>query len=406
MGEFWYRAATLDGETLTGVLAARSEQEVRQHLETEGLVLLSTGERSGWYQFRGGGRPSNKNLLTLTRELGSLIRAGMPIAEAIEALIEEERADSGSSRRQSQSGSLLRRILREVREGQTLSGALENRRGSFPELYIHTVRAGERSGQLGASLMRLAEHLQQVEELRQKVVGSLLYPAVLTAVSLGVLAFLGGYVVPSFALILEDTHARLPWATQVVLAASDFLRSYGGLLAVSLVFLALGAAAYRRTAGGHLRTDGWLLATPVIGRVIRQQATIVFCRNLKTLLEGGIPLVGALDISTASVSNRALSAALSAASDTVRQGGALHTGLLGVPDFPRKAARMIHVAEKSGELDEMLSHVASLYESEVNSRLLAFTKLLEPVLMLLMGTAVAFILVAMFLPILELAGTL
>lgn len=393
---FVCRYGTPDGRVLTEVQAGSDAESVRRELERRGCHIFEVKPKG--FHFDLGSlldRRSRKKLplrefLAFNQELAALLRAGLPILQALDLMLERMEHP------------VLRDVLTEVREkvksGAELSDAFEQMGDLFPPIYSSSLRAGERSGELEQVLRRFMRYLRLVLEARKKVISALVYPSVLVGLSGAMLLVMAIYVVPNFAKFYGDLDAELPAITQVTLSISYFLRDHIVAIAVTLLVLALGLRTWIRSGAGRRLFDRFKLGVPLLGTIFHRFALSEFCRSLSTLLAGGIPLPSALETSTAAVGNRFVSEQLEPAIRDVREGSSFHRALERTEAFPNMAIDMIKVGESTGSLDEMLTSVADYFDEFVETRVERLLALVEPAMLVIMGILIALLLVSIYLP--------
>ncbi len=396
MGAYEYRAITATGRTERGVRQGDSPRQVRQMLRDAGLVPLSvkaigtTNGRQGGFARRGFSR---REIAMLTRQLSSLLRAGLPLVEALAAV-----ASEGSARESRVLGAMRARLV----EGQSLASALAAEPRYFPPMYTAAVAAGERSGKLERVLDRLATHLEARESLGRDVGMALLYPVLLVVVALAVVGGLVTYVVPRVVEVFTRLDAALPLATRILIGTSDFLRQHGIWL-----LLALGVSAfiaYRLVQQERYRRPAqrFLLHTPLIGMLLRAQETAHVARTLAMLLASAVPLVEALRATSKVVTTVVFRDALLTAARQVSEGQSLHRALAQSGLLPPVTLRLIASGERSGELAALLDQAAGIHERQLAGALGVISGVLQPALIIVVGALVLFIVLAIMLPILDL----
>ncbi len=398
MPAFEYQALDQNGRTHKGVLQGDTPKAVRQSLRDQGWVPLEVSEvheqapRREFKEIFGRGI-SSADLSILTRQWATLVRAGLPLDEALSALAEQ----SGDAR--------ARRMLVAVRsklmEGRTLADCLGEFPESFPELYRSAVSAGEQSGKLSRVLERLAGFLEERRELGQRVIAALIYPVLLSLVAFGIISGLLGYVVPQVVGVFEQLQQTLPWPTRMLLAMSAALR-FGGVWA--LIALIGAAIAFRLALSRPAFRSRWhalLMRIPLIGKLLKAQDTARFARTLSIATAASVPLLEALRLAAATLSLLPLREAVVAAIARVREGGTLSRALAESGRFPPLLTRLVGSGEKSGELEPMLDHAAELQEKQVQGAVSALVAVLEPLLIVVMGGIVLFMVLAILLPIFE-----
>jgi general secretion pathway protein F len=414
MPAFEFQALDPAGREQRGVLEADSPRQVRQLLRDRQWLpvsVLEVGERrttaaqptitssvSALARLRRGlreppARIGGRDLALITRQLATLVRAALPLEEALQAVAQQ--TDRPVTQR------ILTGVRARVMEGDTLATALGGFPRVFPEIYRATVGAGEQSGRLDTVLERLADYTERRDQLRQRVLGALLYPIVLTAMCVVVVAGLLTYVVPQVVAVFESGGNSLPWLTRALLAVSAFLREWGLLL---LSLTALGGFAFMRwlrAKSARRRFEGLLLRLPLIGRLLRSLGAARFTRTFSILIGSAVPALEGLRIAGATVGNLPMSEAIEAAAERVREGAPIGRSLAASGLFPPLTVHLVSSGESSGRLEEMLGRAADAEERELDRLLTAFVGLLGPLLIVAMGVLVLLIVFAMLQPIFE-----
>jgi len=393
MAVFSYQALTATGDTRRGLIDAESRRAAWQALRSRGVFPTDVSEQGGKAR-AGGRRVPAAALAAATRQLATLVGAGVPVAEALAAVAEQ--VDQPAL-----AGALTEARAR-LREGEPLADALGASPRVFDGLFRDLVNAGEASGALAAVLDRLAEHTEARAALQARLRAALTYPAVMTVTTAGVLAFLLAWVVPQVTRLFADTGTRLPLATRVLIAVTDVAATTWWAAVIGALAAAWALRAWAATPAGRARLDASLLRLPVAGRLVRAAAMARLTRTLATLLAGGLPLESALRIAAAVVGNRRLTAEVERVRLAVREGQALAPALAAGGVFPALLVQMAAVGERGGELAPMLARAARSYEGEVDAAVGAVTALVEPLLVLVMGAVVLVLVVAILLPIFEL----
>ena len=404
MPVYAYKGLNPGGRTVGGIIDADSPKGARAKLRRSGIYPIDVSEeRAGRAvvtaktSFELGGlfeRVTPQDLALMTRQLSTLVGAGLPLVECLSALIDQ--VDNSRQKR------ILSQVREKVVEGGTLADALKAHPRIFNDLYVNMVRAGEASGALEVVLVRLAEYTERSAELRGKVRSALTYPVLMAFVGGGILLFLLSYVVPKLTRIFQDTHAALPAITVVLLAISGFAQKYWWLIIALVLIAVIGVRLSMRTPQGRLRFDRSVLRIPYFGKLVRKVALARFARTLSTLLEGGIPLLQSLDIVKNIVNNMVLRDAIEAGRDSIREGHSIADPLKKSGVFPPLLVHMVAVGEKSGELEQMLGRAADAYDNEVEASVNALSSVMEPMIVVFMGAIVLFIVMAVMLPIFEL----
>jgi general secretion pathway protein F len=398
MSLFEYQALDVRGRRRSGLLEAEGPAQAREALSREGLFPVSLREGGGTAPAGKGvalfsSRVRRSDLAAATRQLATLLRAGLPLVSALDALVEQMEKP------------VVRRALAGVRDrvnqGKAFHEALTDDPAAFPLLYTQMVRAGEAGGFLDAVMLRLADTLEREERLKGKVRAALVYPALLSALSLVFLVFLFAYVVPQVVGIFSDYGRALPLPTRILLVIADFSSRWWPALLLAPGLLALLFRNLLRSERFGPLLDGAALRLPLAGRILLKASTVRLGYVLGTLLGSGVPMLYALEVASQVAGNRVLSSALRRAEEAVRRGESLAASLRMSGVFPPLLARVTAVGEKSGDLPRMLTGVAESYEEEVGNSLTAATAVLQPLVIVLMGGMVLFVMVAVLLPIFE-----
>ncbi|CAI8861586.1 MULTISPECIES: type II secretion system inner membrane protein GspF [Pseudomonas] len=397
MPTFDYRAHDAQGRSCKGRLEADGPRHGRQLLRERGLwprVLIEVRVGGGAGQRSRGGRLSAADLALLTLQLSTLVQAGLPLEEALDAVAKQ------SSKRKV--ASLLSAVRSRVMEGHALASALGQFPRAFPELFRATVAAGERSGHLGHVLEQLAAYTQARQASRQKIQMALVYPLILMLASVAIVGFLLGYVVPDVVKIFVDSGQPLPWLTRALIGVSNGLRDHFLLLmGVLAVLLGLWRWSWQQPQW-RLRWHRWVLNAPVIGEVLRAMEAARFASTLAILGKSAVPLVDALEIAAAVIGNLTIRARMVDVARSVREGATLTRGLEMSGDIPPMMLHMIASGERAGELDRMLARAAEQQENSLAARIALVVGLFEPAMLVLMGGVVLLIVMAILLPILSL----
>jgi general secretion pathway protein F len=336
---------------------------------------------------------STAELASATRQLATLLGAGLSLDVALSTVAEQTD--------QPMIGRVLADVREEVIQGNPLHQALARHRAVFPDLFINMVQVGEDSGTLDEALQRLADFLENQARTRARIQAALAYPVLMTLVGSGVLAFLFVFVVPKITRMLQEMEMALPWPTLLLINLVDLLVAWWWLLAIGLVAGVTLLLRYRRSESGRLRIDRMLLKAPLFGRLLLLIATSRFSRTLGTLLQSGVPLIKALDISRNLLANRVLSLAVENAIVQVQEGGSLADALRESAVFPPMLIQVTAAGEQSGKLEEMLFRVADTYEHQSDLSITGMLSLLEPLMILFMGGVVGFAVLAILLPIFQ-----
>jgi type IV pilus assembly protein PilC len=392
---FTYKAVREDGTSVTDEVTSADAGVLRQELEARGYLVLAIKKKKSvlW-----GGRSSAKDFLIFNQEFATLVKAGLPILQAIEML--HQRTEKPVFKH------ALESIIQDIKGGSALSDAMARHPAHFSPLYTATVRAGEKSGALVDVLKRFTLYQKKMITVLGKLKMALAYPVFLVFALCGVLLLFFLYIIPNFTRMYGDQAGSLPFLTMLLVAFTSALTRYAPVFFVGLVAAGAGLYAWWKTENGRMRIDGWKLKIPIVRSLVIQYILAQLTRTLSTVLRGGIPLVQALDTTASVVSNRVVSQKLSEARELVTQGVNLSDAFERTRIAPDMTVRMIAVGESSGDLPQMLEDVADFYDQEVENTLSALTTLIEPVLMLTMGIVIAVIVVALYLPIFEMGARL
>jgi len=402
MPVFEYKALNATGKPVTGLREADSPRTLRGLLRREGVFLtevlgekaqkpVASREISVKRLF--GSRVSAQELAVMTRQLAVLSKAGVPLVEALTALVDQ--VDQERLKR------VLGEVKQKVNEGSTMADALAAHPRLFSTLYVNMIRAGEHSGALEVVLKRLAEFTESQARLRSKIAATMVYPIAMVFVGALVMGVLFTSVIPKITRILADSGSVLPWYTQVTIGISTFASEYWWAILAALALFVWGFVRWKATPAGRARWDVMRLNAPIFGPVVRQIAVARFARTLSTLLQSGVPLLTALDIVKNIMGNTRLADVIDQARDSIREGESISAPLKRSGEFPPLVHHMVAVGERSGAIEEMLANVADTYESQVESSVSALTSLLEPLMIVGMGAVVAFIVFSVLMPILQ-----
>ncbi len=402
MPVFEYKALNAGGKAVTGLREADSPKTLRATLRREGVFLT---EVLGEQQVKAAqarevnvrrwviGRISAEDLAIATRQLAVLVKAGIPLVDALTALVEQ--VDKEKLKR------VLGDVKQRVNEGASLGDALAQHPKVFGDLYVNMIRAGETSGALEIVLVRLADFTESQARLRSKILGTMAYPAAMMLIGTAVLGILFTVVIPKVMKLFEDTKATLPLMTRILIGFTGFITAWWWAILAVVVGAVWGFLRWKRTPEGKARWHRFVLTVPVFGRLVRIIAIGRFARTLSTLLKSGVPLLTAMDIVKNVVGNVRLAEVIEQARDAIREGESIAAPLKRSGEFPPLVHHMVSVGERSGALEEMLSNVAAAYEDQVDTTVTALTSLLEPLMIVLMGGVVGFIVFSVLMPILQ-----
>ena len=396
MPEYVWTGINKRGDKVSGILEGVNEAAIEQILTRQGIKVLKVKPRpkhiSEYLPFLSP-RVKLPEIVIFTRQLATMINAGVPIVQALDIL-------------RDQTGNItFKKTLREVREdvkaGQTLSEALSKHPKIFDELTVSLTRAGETSGALDVIMNRLADYLEKIMALKRKIKGAMVYPIAVISFAIIVVMVMLVYVIPVFANMFKDAGLKLPLPTLIVINISTALRSYIHWIIIGFILLAFIIVRIRKTERGRLATDRFLLRVPVIGDLIRKASIARMCRTLSTLLGNGVPILDSIQIVARVAGNRVIERAILYAREEVSRGRGLADPVEETRVFPLIVPRMIAVGETTGALDQMLGKVADFFEDEVDRTVEALTSLLEPLFIIVLGVIIGGLLVAMYLPIFQ-----
>ncbi|HET8552452.1 MAG TPA: type II secretion system inner membrane protein GspF [Gammaproteobacteria bacterium] len=402
MGAFEYQALDTRGRTKKGVLEGDTARQIRQQLREQGLTPLAvagvaaekkeTAGRAFSFTFKRG--ISATELALVTRQLATLVRSALPVEEALLAAAQQNEAQRLKS--------MLLAVRARVLEGHTLAHGLAQFPQAFPEIFRATVAAGEQTGHLDAVLERLADYAESRQVLRQKLGLAMIYPILLTGMSIIIVAFLLTYVVPQVVTVFNNIGHQLPFLTRALIALSDFLRADGIYLLIAIVAAGFGIYYWLKRPEPRRQFHRLLLRLPLIGRVVRGLNTSRFTRTLSILAGSGVPVLEALRIAGEVVANVPMREAVDEAANRVREGSPINRALAVSGLFPPMTVHLIASGETSGQLRTMLERAAQNQERELETLLATMLGILEPAMILIMGVVVLIIVLAIMLPIFDL----
>jgi general secretion pathway protein F len=417
MPVYSYKAFDAKGKSVGGMRDADNLRALRMNLKRDGVLLIEAKEASAALRRREAGEAAQIGLLAmvnpitalrawkeretadkvqvgiLTRQLGTLLKAGVPLAESLGALVDQVERPG------------LKRVLADVKtqvnEGASLADSMARHSKVFEDLYVNMIRAGEASGNLDAVLFRLAEFLDAQNKLRGKVISAMFYPIVMTVLGAVIIGILMVSVVPKVTAIFADTGRALPWNTQILIAVAGVTADYWWALFFIIPVVVTLFRRWKATPRGRSLLDRAILKLPVIGILARQIAITRFAKTLSTMLSSGVPLLRALDIVKTILGNTVLQKVVEEAKESIKEGESIATPLKRSGEFPPIVTHMIAVGERSGQLEQMLENVAQAYDTEIDLKIARLTTLLEPLMILFMGGSVAFVVFSILSPIME-----
>lgn len=398
MPSFKYVAKDKGGETITGSLEADNVSMLIASLRSQGLIIISVtdeGIKKPIIRFTRGGRVKLDDLVIFSRQLATMVDAGMPLTHSLDILAEQT-----ENRR---FGNMIAKIHDDVEGGSSLSDAMVKHKKVFSTLFVSMVKAGESSGTLDEILNRLAAYLEKASSLTKKIRAALVYPTVVTIMAALITLLLLIRVIPVFKDIYKDFGAQLPGPTMVLIAISDFLRRYFLLMAGGVVVIAVLATRYISTPEGKTKFDRLRLKLPIFGILFRKVSIAKFTRTLSTLVKSGVPILSSLDIVAKTSGNRVVELAITEVRDRIREGETIAEPLSKCDVFPPMVVRMISVGEKTGELEKMLTKIADFYEEQVDIAVTGLTSMIEPLIIAFLGVVIGTIVICMFMPIFKIS---
>ncbi len=404
MPTFAYKALDKGGTEVAGTLDAENERLALGRLRDMGYLPLEVREEKvakggvldTFLGIFAGKRVKGKDIVTFTRQLSTLIDAGLPLLRSLNVL--GEQTENPNFKIQ------IKDIASSVQGGNTFSDALAQHPKTFNKLYVNMIKAGEAGGVLEVVLNRLAEFSEKDQAVKAKVKGAMVYPALVIMVGVGVVLFLTIAIIPTFVGMFEEVGVILPLPTRIMMGLSDFLRSFWWMNLLAVIALAVIYKMWVKKDQGRYQADKLKLRIPILGELVKKSAISRFARTLGTLITSGVPILQALLIVRDTAGNEVVARAMVAVHNSIREGESI-AGPLGKSQvFPPMVVHMIAVGEETGALDNMLIKVSDTYDREVDTTVTALTSILEPVLILGMGLVVGFIVIAMYLPIFEMSA--
>jgi general secretion pathway protein F len=400
---FEYRGFNDAGRAVDGIREAESPKGLRALLRKEGVFVSEvkaeeakkreTAAEQADVRRLWSGRISAEEISIMTRQLATLVGAGIPLVEALTALVDQ--IDHERLKR------VVSQVKQRVNEGSTLADAMALHPRVFSQLFVNMIRAGEHSGALHVVLIRLADFTEAQARLRSKVMGTMAYPIIMVIIGTLIMGILMTVVVPKVTKMFDDMKMTLPLPTRILMFVSGNLQKYWYVFLAVILLGAYGFWRYIHTPKGRTWWDRKTLKAPIFGKIVRMLAIARFSRTLSTLLKSGVPLLTSMDIVKAIVTNTILSGVIEQSRDAIKEGESIAAPLRRSGEFPPMVYHMVSIGERSGQLEEMLLNVANAYDAQVETRMTALTSLLEPVMIVAMGGVVAFIVMAILLPILQ-----
>lgn len=400
MAVFLFQAKVPGGKVVRGEVEASSEVEARVKIRAQQMIPVKIMPKAGGakkVKKTGHGKVKPKDLQVFTRQFATMIDSGIPISQALQILGESSTAPA------------LKTILEGVREdlnsGKRLAESMQSFPGAFDKLYINLVKAGEEGGVLDTILDRLAEYIEKAAKIKGQIKSAMMYPAVIVLVSALVIGVILGFVIPKFMELFQSTGQELPEITQMVVDWSDFLREKWYVVVAVIAGSSFGFKAWHATPSGKNYMDNVFIRIPILGSLVQKAEIARFARTMSTLIASGVPLLEGLEICANVIGNNVIADSVREAKAVVSEGKTIVSPLAKNPFIPDMVVQMIGVGEQTGAIDTMLEKIADFYEDEVDEAVGALTSVLEPLMMVVLGGIIAFLVIAMYMPIFQMAGS-
>lgn len=401
MTTYMWKGRTVGGETVSGELTVKSRNDVLAQLRRKKIIVSSVRPKPKEVNIKIPGlndSVSTKDQAVFTRQFATMINAGLPLVQCLDILSRQLEKELFREK--------TKKVMQDIEAGATLTESLAKHPKIWDDLYVHMVNAGETGGILDTILLRLAEYIEKIDALKRKVKSAMMYPAVVFCVAIGATVFMLLFIIPTFAKMFADFGAALPLPTQIVLGASNILRDWWWAGLITVIGTVFGLKKYYKTDKGQHVIDGLLLKLPVLGDVLRKGAVARFTRTLGTLVSSGVPILDGLEITANTAGNVIVKDAVMHARASIREGDTISNPLRQSGVFPPMVVQMITVGEETGALDEMLTKIADFYDSEVDTAVDALTSIIEPIMIVFMGSLVGAMVVAMYLPIFRMVNVI
>jgi type IV pilus assembly protein PilC len=403
MATFTYVGKTKQGAEKKGEISAKTLEEAKGQLLAQGISLTTLQEKKGFdlAAFSIGGGITDKDIVVFTRQFATMINSGLPLIQCLDILATQSENKIF--------GKAIGEIKIAVEGGSTFADALKKHPKIFNDLYVNMVHAGETGGLLDTILQRLAKHIEKAMKLKARIKSAMVYPAAILGVATIVIAVLMIFVIPIFAKMFSEMSGGkmgLPAPTQIVIDVSNFMQSYWYIFLAGVFGFLTALRKYYQTPKGRLQLDTLALKLPVAGDLIRKASVAQFTRTLGTLISSGVPILEGLNIVAKTAGNKVVENAIMSARASISEGKTVAEPLAKSGVFPSMVTHMISVGEATGALDAMLGKIADFYDDEVDAAVEALTALLEPIMMVFLGTVIGFIVIAMYLPIFKMASAI
>jgi len=395
---FVWEGKTRQGTVQKGELAANNKEEVLTLLRKQNILPITVNAKPREIKIKfGQPKVTDKDVVILTRQLATMIDAGLPLVQCLDIL--------GNQTENKTLATVVAQVRSDVESGATFADALKKHPKVFDNLYVNMVAAGEAGGILDTILQRLASYMEKFAKIKKQIKSAMIYPSVILFVAVAVVSLLMIIVVPMLANMFADMGQALPLPTRIVITISNFLKGWGGLgLLIGIICVFVGLNRFRKTENGLRLTDGIALKIPVVGSLIQRVSVAKFTRTLGTLLTSGVPILEGLLIVSRTAGNKVVEESIITTRQSVSEGKTLAEPLSKARVFPTMVVQMISVGEATGALDNMLNKIADFYDDEVDSAVANLTSMLEPMLMIFLGITVGFVIVAMYMPIFQMGA--
>ena len=398
MPKFAWEGKTRTGAVQKGVTEAQDAASVETQLKRAGLLGITVKEQREAFKMPsfGGGSIDTKDLVIFTRQFATMIDSGLPLVQCLDILSSQQEKPAFKQ--------ILLKVKESVEGGSTFADALAKHPKAFDELFVNLVAAGEIGGILDTILNRLAAYIEKAMKLKKQIKGAMVYPVTIMSIAVIVVGVILVFVIPTFAKMFADFGGELPGPTKIVIALSDFLLKYIIVIIAAFFATVWGVKKFYATPVGRKKIDAFALKAPIAGPLIRKVAVAKFTRTLGTMVSSGVPIMDGLEIVAKTAGNKIIEEAIFGVRQAISEGKTMAEPLQACGIFPPMVVQMIAVGEATGAMDAMLTKIADFYDDEVDDAVSAMTAMMEPMLMVFLGTTVGGLVVAMYLPIFKLAG--
>jgi len=401
MPKYNWEARSRSGSVQKGVMEASGAALVEAQLKKYGLTGITVTEEGKKLEVRlpgfGGHKVDTKDLVVFTRQFATMIDSGLPLVQCLDILASQQENKTFKN--------ILYKVKESVESGSTFADSLGKHPKAFDELFVNMVAAGEVGGILDTILNRLAAYIEKAMKLKKRIKGAMVYPATIMSIAIIVVGVILVFVIPTFAKMFADFGGELPAPTRIVIGLSDFCKKYILVMIAAGIGIRYAVAKYYATPKGRKAIDGFLLKTPIVGPLIRKVAVAKFTRTLGTMISSGVPIMDGLEIVAKTAGNKIVEEAIYRVRQAISEGKTMAEPLAACGVFPPMVVQMISVGEATGAMDTMLNKIADFYDDEVDDAVSALTSMMEPLLMVFLGTTVGGLVIAMYLPIFKIAGT-